>query len=128
MKAHLRYTVKFSEKTGKRYAVFANNVDLEMYDEANPKEFAGCRIVCFDGYDNAFELRDEIDNIIEAPYIHADSMTINGPLAAKSLTIGNVIEIDLASGAITRLPGFTTTDAAALAFWGAVERLAPKHD
>lgn len=52
---------------------------------------------------------------------------ITGPLVATSMSIGDVVSIDLATGGITRLPGFTTTDAAALAFWEAVERLAPSR-
>jgi len=71
----------------------------------------------------------DIDSIIDAPFLHASSMhLIEGSFAAKSMTFGNIVKIDLATGAITRLPDFTTTDAAALAFWEAVERLAPKRD
>ena len=43
------------------------------------------------------------------------------------VTFGNVIRIDLATGVIERLPGFTTTDEAALAFWDAVERMKGKR-
>lgn len=50
---------------------------------------------------------------------------LDGPLRASRMTFGNVVSIDISTGAIERLPGFTTNDAAALVFWEAVERLAP---
>ncbi len=37
---------------GKHYAVFHDNLDAE---DAAP-HFVGCRLSCFDGYDNAYEL------------------------------------------------------------------------
>ena len=40
------------------------------------------------------------------------------------LTIPDIVRINLQDGSIERLPGFTTDDAAALAFWEAVERIA----
>lgn len=55
-------------------------------------------------------------------------MTISGEIRATRMIFANMISIDLKSGAIERLDGFTTTDAAALAFWAAVERLAPRKD
>lgn len=68
----------------------------------------------------------DIEAVIRMPMMNVPSMqAITGPFVATSLTFGNAVSIDFATGAITRLSGFTTTDAAALAFWEAVERLAP---
>jgi hypothetical protein len=49
-----KYQIKRGED-GKHYAVFQDNLDAE---DASA-HFDGCRITCFDGYDNAYELTSD---------------------------------------------------------------------
>lgn len=49
-----------------------------------------------------------------------------GPVCTAKIVIGDIVEIDPGNGSIRRLAGFTTTDEAALKFWDAVARIAPR--
>lgn len=53
------------------------------------------------------------------------SIFFGGQPIRHALTIGNIVAIH-DDGSITKGSGFTTTDEAALAFWAAIERLAPR--
>ena len=57
--------------------------------------------------------------------IHTLAVAAKHELVARYMSFGNVVSVDLETGAIEMLEGFTTNEAAALAFWDAVRQLAP---